>query len=782
MEARNQEEWKRLPMLPLRGICALPGMVVHFDVSRELSIKAIEKALAGNQEIFLTMQKDEQTEEPVMEDLYSMGVIGVVRQLVKLPDDLVRILVEVKERSWLEKIEPKEGILYAHVRLIEPPEDDLKDSMREAMIGVAKELLQRYIVYHGKINPTALKQLVKTKNLYEFLEILSLQLPMNLEQQQDFLNAFDAVSQYELLTKYLADDIEISKVKKNLQEKIKERVDKNQKEYMLREQLKYLRQELGEDEDLQTERDEFLEKTQQLLASEEIKEKIRKEIKRFQRLGVNSSEANVERTYIETLLELPWDKMTEDNLNIVHVKKILEQDHYGLEKVKERILDFLAVKQLFKESKKQEKKSNVLLCLVGPPGTGKTSIARSIARALNREYARICLGGVRDEAEIRGHRKTYIGAMPGRLARALQQTKCKNPLILLDEIDKMGNDIKGDPASALLEVLDAEQNTKFIDHYVELPMDLSQVMFICTANSAQTIPKPLLDRMEVIEVNSYTYNEKWHIAKDYLIEKQLKENGLNKSQLSISKKALEKIIVQYTKEAGVRNLERTIGKLCRKAVREILEENSTKIKVTDKNLKEYLGVEKYTLPKQKKEAQVGLVNGLAWTSVGGVTLQVEVNTMPGKEDILLTGQLGDVMKESARIALTLVRSLVEREAEMSDDYFEKHSVHIHVPEGATPKDGPSAGITMTTAIYSAVTGRAVRGDIAMTGEITLGGKVLPIGGLKEKMLAAKMAGMKTVLIPWENEKDLEEISDEIKEGLDIIPVKEIKEVMREALV
>lgn len=782
MEARNQEDWKRLPMLPLRGICALPGMVVHFDVSRELSIKAIEKALAGNQEIFLTMQKDEQTEEPALEDLYSMGVIGVVRQLVKLPEDLVRILVEVKERSWLERIEPEDGILYARVRLIEPPEDDLKDSMREAMIGVAKELLQRYLVYHGKINPTALKQLVKTKSLYEFLEILSLQLPMNLEQQQDFLNAFDAVSQYELLTKYLADDIEISKVKKNLQEKIKERVDKNQKEYMLREQLKYLRQELGEDEDFQAERDEFLEKTNELLASEEIKEKIRKEIKRFQRLGANSSEANVERTYIETLLDLPWDKKTEDNLDIVHVKKILDQDHYGLEKVKERILDFLAVKQLFKESQKQEKKSNVLLCLVGPPGTGKTSIARSIARALNREYARICLGGVRDEAEIRGHRKTYVGAMPGRLARALQQTKCKNPLILLDEIDKMGNDIKGDPASALLEVLDAEQNTKFIDHYVELPMDLSQVMFICTANSAQTIPKPLLDRMEVIEVNSYTYNEKWHIAKDYLIEKQLKENGLNKSQLSISKKALEKLIMQYTKEAGVRNLERTIGKLCRKAVREILEEHVAKVKVTDKNMKDYLGVEKYTIPKQKKTAQVGLVNGLAWTSVGGVTLQVEVNTMPGKEDMILTGQLGDVMKESARIALTLVRSIAEGEAEMPEDYFEKHSVHIHVPEGATPKDGPSAGVTMTTAIYSAVTGRAVRGDIAMTGEITLRGKVLPIGGLKEKMLAAKMAGMKTVLIPWENEKDLEEISQEIKEGLDIIPVKEIKEVIHEALV
>lgn len=782
MEARNQEEWKRLPILPLRGICALPGMVVHFDVSREMSIKAIEKALAGNQEIFLTMQKEEQTEEPQLEELYGMGTIGVVRQLIKLPDDLVRILVEVKKRSWLKKLEEEEGIRYACVRVIEPPEDDLKDSMREAMIGVAKELLQRYLVYHGKINPTALKQLVKTKDLYQFLEILSLQLPMTIEQQQEFLDAYDAISQYELLTKFLADDIEVSKVKRNLQEKIKERVDKNQRDYVLREQLRYLRQELGEDDDIQTEKDEFLEKVENLQASEEVKEKIRKEIKRFQRLGGNSSEANVERTYIETLLEMPWDKKTEDNLDIVHVKKILEKDHYGLEKVKERILDFLAVKQLVSRLGEQEQKSNVLLCLVGPPGTGKTSIARSIARALNREYARICLGGVRDEAEIRGHRKTYIGAMPGRLARALQQTKCKNPLILLDEIDKMGNDIKGDPASALLEVLDGEQNTKFIDHYVEIPMDLSQVMFICTANSAQTIPKPLLDRMEVIEVNSYTYNEKWHIAKDYLVEKQLKENGLNKSQFSISKKALEKLIMQYTKEAGVRNLERTIGKLCRKAVREILEEKTTKVKVTDKNLRTYLGVEKYNLPKQKKAAQIGVVTGLAWTSVGGVTLQVEVNTMPGKGDMILTGQLGDVMKESAQIALTLVRSMTEKEQAVAADYFEKHSVHIHVPEGATPKDGPSAGVTMTTAIYSAVTKKAVRGDIAMTGEITLRGKVLPIGGLKEKMLAAKMAGMKTVLIPWENEKDLEEISEEIKEGLEIIPVKEMKEVIQEALV
>ncbi len=781
--SENNVTVKSVPALALRGICVLPGMVVHFDVSRKRSIRALEQAMTGNQEIFLVVQKDENEDEPQIDDLFQMGVLAEVKQIVRMPDKIVRVLVSVRCRAWMLDMTEWEGSLQAKVREVMPPIDDLEDRMRRAMIDVANELYQRYLKYHSKVNKGALRRMTETNNLYEYLEGLSVQLPLTWEQQQEFLEAYDGITQYEMLTKFMSDQIEKQKLRKSLMDKAKAQVEKNQREYIIKEQMRFLKAELGEENDPTEDGDEFLEKVQDLQANDEVKEKITKSIKRFKMLPGSSSEANVERTYIETLLELPWDKVIPDNLDAIRAERILNEDHYGLEKVKERIVEFLAVKQFLEKTGKEEQKSGTILCLVGPPGTGKTSIVKSIAKSMERKYVRICLGGVRDEAEIRGHRKTYVGAMPGRIVNAMKQAECANPVILLDEIDKMANDVKGDPASALLEVLDGEQNNRFVDHYVEVPMDLSKVMFIATANSLQTIPKPLLDRMEVIEVSSYTFVEKYHIAKDYLVKKQMEQHGLDKKQFSIQKKALEKVILNYTKEAGVRTLERTIGKLCRKATKQLLsDENQTKVVVTDKNLKEYLGVEKYRQDKTGKKAEVGVVHGLAWTSVGGVTLDVEVNTMHGKGELILTGKLGDVMKESARISLTLVRSLLEKNKNIAKDYFAEHAVHIHSPEGAVPKDGPSAGVTMTTAIYSAVTGIAVRQDVAMTGEVTLRGKVLAIGGLKEKILAAKTAGIKTVIIPQENEKDLEEIPAEITDGLEIIPVKQVKEVLEIALV
>ena len=606
------------------------------------------------------------------------------------------------------------------------------------------------------------------------MDLVAANVPFSWEDAQELLEEEDLTSRYELLIYKLVKEIQILNVKEEIQIKVKERVDKNQREYILREELKLIREELGDDTML-SDADEFQQAADALEAPEEVKEKLNKEIKRFRNTMNSPAETGVIRTYIETLLEMPWDKMCEEHKDIAYASQVLEEDHYGLEKVKERVLEFLAVRALTKKG------DTPILCLVGPPGTGKTSIARSLARALKKPYVRISLGGVRDEAEIRGHRRTYVGAMPGRIANGLKAAGVKNPLMLLDEIDKVSNDYKGDTFSALLEVLDSEQNCKFRDHYLEVPIDLSEVLFITTANTLQTIPRPLLDRMEVIEVSSYTENEKMHIAMEHLIPKQLDKHGLTADQLTISKKALWKMARNYTKEAGVRQLERKIGDICRKTAKEILEGKKKAVHITERNLASYLGKELFIYQMANESDEVGIVRGLAWTSVGGDTLQIEVNVMPGEGEILLTGQMGDVMKESARTGISYIRS-VSKKHRIAEDFFKEHDVHIHIPEGAVPKDGPSAGITMATAMFSAITGRKVRSDVAMTGEITLRGRVLPIGGLKEKLLAAKSAGIKTVLVPKENEPDVEEISSEITRGLEIVFVSQMEEVLKLALV
>ena len=763
-----------MPTVALRGMTILPGMVQHFDVSRKKSIAAVEKAMLGDQKLFLVSQKRPEIPEPELDDLYQIGTVAVVKQLVKLPSKSVRVLVEGLDKAELLCFDTEEPYLMGEISLLGEEEEDTEPLAREAMLRILKDKLEEYGTVNQRVAKEILPSLLLISDLKEMLKQIPVQMPWDYTVCQAILECTTMSGKYEAVLQTLMTEMEVYRIKKEFQEKVKADIDQNQKEYILREQMKIIRQELGEDNPL-SDADEYQKKTEELKADKEVKEKLLKEIGRFRTMPAGSQEANVLRTYIETLLELPWKKVSKDNEDIRHAEKILNEDHYGLEKVKERILEYLAVRSLTKKG------TSPIICLVGPPGTGKTSIARSVAKALNKKYVRISLGGVRDEAEIRGHRKTYVGAMPGRLVDGLRQAGVANPLMLLDEIDKVSSDYKGDTSSALLEVLDGEQNVKFRDHYVEVPVDLSHVLFIATANTTQTIPGPLLDRMELIEVNSYTENEKFHISKDYLVGKQVERNGLTPQQIVFSDKCLEKIIHNYTREAGVRNLERRIGDVCRKAARKYLEKKQGPIRINEGNLEKYLGKERVSFEDANEEDEVGIVRGLAWTSVGGDTLQIEVNVMPGKGNLLMTGQMGDVMKESAQIALTFVRSICP-DYKVADDYFEKHDLHIHIPEGAVPKDGPSAGITMATAMLSAVTGQKVKAEVAMTGEITLRGRVLPIGGLKEKILAARMAHMKKVLVPDKNRPDMAELSREITKGLEIVYVKTMDEVIKEAFV
>lgn len=767
-------ETRSLPMVALRGLTIMPEMIVHFDVSRERSIAAIQQAMVEEQEIFLVAQKSIETENPGQDDVYETGTVASVKQLIKLSKKVVRVLVEGKNRAVLKKIEETDPYLRAEVEVLEEQEITIPDDLNaEAMMRGLKEIITEYAAKNGKISKESVAEILDITDLKRLVNEVAANIPLKYKDQQELLEELDFWSRYEKLSLKLVNEMQIMEIKEELQRKVKNKVDKHQKEYLLREQLKVIREELGEDTTF-SDADEFEEACSKLDAPEEVKEKLHKEIGRFKNTIGSQAENGVIRTYIETILEMPWNKRAEDNTDINYAKEVLEADHYGLEQVKERILEFLAVRIL------TQKGESPILCLVGPPGTGKTSIAKSLARSLKKPFVRISLGGVRDEAEIRGHRKTYVGAMPGRIANGIRTAGVKNPVLLLDEIDKVSTDYKGDTFSALLEVLDSEQNSKFRDHYLEVPLDLSEVTFITTANTLQTIPRPLLDRMEIIEITSYTENEKLHIAMEHLIPKQLEKHGITNEQLSFSKKAIWKIAHNYTKEAGVRQLEREIGNICRKAAKELLTTEKEKITVTDRNLHKFLGKEKYSYQMANAAPEVGIVRGLAWTSVGGDTLQIEVNVMPGKGEIMLTGQLGDVMKESARAGISYIRSVSKKYA-IAEDFFEKHDIHVHIPEGAVPKDGPSAGITMATAMLSAVTGKKVRADLAMTGEITLRGRVLPIGGLKEKLLAAKNAGIQTVLIPKENTADVEELSSEITKGLEIIPVETMEEVLKKAL-
>ena len=765
----------KMPAVALRGMVILPGMVAHFDVSRAKSIKAVEEAMMDEQKIFLVAQKDVEQENPDIEDLFKIGIIAEVKQVIKLQNNIVRILVEGKERAELSAfLENPDYLLAEIIRFDEEVDDGLPEEAKEAMLRSIQETFGKYVVVNPKMGKELQRQLSEITDLEKLMNQLANSLPVHFEEKQKILDAVSMTERYEVLMALLLKEIEIIAIKNDFQAKVKAHVDKNQKEYLLREQMKVIREELGED-NTESDADHFMDALGKIKADKEVKEKIKKEIDRFKNISSSSSESAVARGYIETLLELPWNKTSRDNKDLKNAEQILNADHYGLEKVKERMLEFLAVRNL------TSKGESPIICLVGPPGTGKTSIARSVAKALDKKYVRISLGGVRDEAEIRGHRRTYVGAMPGRIANGLRSAGVKNPLMLLDEIDKMSSDYKGDTASALLEVLDAEQNKKFRDHYVEIPIDLSEVLFIATANSVQDIPRPLLDRMELIEVTSYTENEKLHIAKEHLLTKQMERNGIRPEQLAITDKAMAKIISGYTREAGVRNLERKLGEICRKAARPLYEGEKEKIKVTEQNLEKFLGKEKYSFDKKNDTDEVGIVRGLAWTSVGGDTLEIEVNIMPGKGEFQLTGQLGDVMKESAQAGISYIRSVSE-EYHIPKKFFQENDIHIHIPEGAVPKDGPSAGITMATAMLSAITKTPVRADVAMTGEITLRGRVLPIGGLKEKTLAAKNAGIKTICVPKKNEKDIDEISPEIKKGLEIVLVEQMKDVLDVAFV
>ena len=762
-----------MPAVALRGLTILPGMIAHFDISRERSLRAVEEAMEQDQKIYLVTQRNVDSEDPTQEDLYQMGIVADIKQVVRLQNDVVRILVDGISRAALLGFTGNEKYLEAEICYCDSNADSLPEDLREAMLLGVREAFHRYAAVVGKISKELIRQIDQYEDLEKLIDYVTNNLPVSYELKQQVLEAEDINDRYQVIVSLLLSQVEVISIKNELQKKVKVRVDKHQKEYVLREQLGVIREELGENAD--SEADEYEKKLSELDAPDYVKEKTKKEIKRFRNMSSSSSESTVERGYIETVLELPWNRMSVDNKDLDHAAQVLDDDHYGLKDVKERILEFLAVRNL------TSKGESPIICLVGPPGTGKTSIAHSIASALEKKYVRISLGGVRDEAEIRGHRKTYIGAMPGRIVNGLRQAGVSNPLMLLDEIDKVSSDYKGDTSAALLEVLDSEQNCKFRDHYIEMPVDLSEVLFIATANEVSGIPKPLLDRMELIEVSSYTENEKFHIAKEHLVEKQKSKNGIKKEQLTITDSALKDIIRLYTREAGVRSLERTIGKLCRKAAREIFKDSEAAVKVTKTNLKTYLGNPKYSPEKKNDHAEVGIVRGLAWTSVGGVTLEVEVNVLPGKGELVLTGKLGDVMKESAQAALSYVRSISEGYG-IEAEFYTKHDIHIHIPEGAVPKDGPSAGITMATAMLSAITDRAVRADVAMTGEITLRGRVLPIGGLKEKLLAAKVIGIKTVCIPKDNEKDLEEISKEITDGMEIVPVERFSQVEKIAFV
>ncbi len=764
-----------VPVVALRGMAVLPGMLIHFDVNRTISIGAIESAMENDQQVLLVAQKDAEIENPEKEDLYTTGTIALIKQMIKLPGNVLRVLVSGVERARLENILEEKPYLIGEVSTnINDSDSELTEAHKKALLKGIKDILEVYSIENPKIGKEVMKQLLKTTKLEQLVDQIGINIPLELEEKQSIIEAMDIADRCEKIMVILTNEIDILRIKKEFQSKVKEKVDKNQKDYILREQLKVIRDELGETNTL-TEAEQYQEATSALIAKDEVKEKISKEIERFKNLSGNSSESAVLRGYIETLLSLPWDKTSTDSKDLIKAEKILDEEHYGLFKVKERILEFLAVRAL------TDKGTSPIICLVGPPGTGKTSIARSVAKALNKEYVRISLGGVRDEAEIRGHRRTYVGALPGRITSGLKSAKVKNPLMLLDEIDKVSSDYKGDTSAALLEVLDSEQNSKFVDHYIEIPVDLSEVLFIATANSLQTIPRPLLDRMEIIEVTSYTENEKMHIGKKHLIPKVMKKNGIKSKELTISDKALHKMITGYTKEAGVRNLERKIGEICRKAARELVTNEKEKVRINEKNIEKYLGNPKYSYKKANEKDEIGIVRGLAWTSVGGDTLQIEVNVMPGKGKFELTGQLGDVMKESAKAGISYIRSISSK-YEIAFDYFDKHDIHIHIPDGAVPKDGPSAGITMATAMLSAIIGKKIRHDVAMTGEITLRGRVLPIGGLKEKILAAKTANITTVLVPSLNKKDVEEISEEILDGVTVTFVETMEDVIAHAMV
>ncbi|MBD8925007.1 MAG: endopeptidase La [[Eubacterium] rectale] len=760
-----------MPAIALRGMSIMPGMIAHFDISRDRSLKAVEESMQADQKIFLVTQRDVDVEEPMQSDLYEMGIVAEIKQVVKLQNDVVRILIDGKSRAKLVGFTRCEDFLEAEICTYNTDLEGVPSDVREAMLVGVRESFEKYAAVVGKVNKELFRQIEKYDDIEKLIDFVTNNLPVSYAQKQKVLETEDICDRYEVIVAILLKQINVAQIKNDFQQKVKKKVDKHQREYLLREQMSVIREELGENAD--SEADEFLKKTESLNAPEEVRQKLKKEIERYRNLSGSSSESVVARGYIETLLELPWNDMSTDNTDLDRAEKILNNDHYGLSDVKERVLEFLSVRNL------TNKGESPIICLVGPPGTGKTSIARSIAAALEKKYVRICLGGVRDEAEIRGHRKTYVGAMPGRIINALKTAGTANPLILLDEIDKVSSDYKGDTSAALLEVLDSEQNSRFRDHYVELPVDLSEVLFIATANSVSDIPKPLLDRMELIEVSSYTENEKFHIAKEHLVEKQKEKNGLKKDQLTITDSALRDVIRYYTREAGVRGLERTIGKICRKVARQIYQKNEESIKIKKNNIKDYLGNVKYMPEKRSDKADIGIVRGLAWTSVGGVTLEVEVNVLPGKGELALTGKMGDVMKESAQAGFSYIRSISDK-YDIKPEFYKEHDIHIHIPEGAVPKDGPSAGITMATAMLSAITKKPVRADIAMTGEITLRGRVLPIGGLKEKLLAAKNIGIKTVCIPKDNEKDLEEISNEITDGMEIIPVDRFEQVEKQA--
>ena len=763
-----------LPAIALRGTTILPGMIVHFDVSRERSVKAIEAAMLHDQKIFLVTQIDPEVESPDLAGVYHVGTIAYIKQVVKLPQNLLRVLVEGTGRATLVKFEQEFPFIRSEITPVDEEDMQMPEPVMEAMHRSLKELFHRYCMENGKVSKELVAQILNIDNVEELVEQIAVNIPLSYQNKQKILEALTLEERYEVLGAILGNEIEIMQIGRDLQKKVKARIDKNQREYILREQLKLIREELGED-NTADDAEEFKKKLQELQAGDEVKEKISKEIERFKNTNSNVSENAVLRGYIETMLALPWEKKSTDSDDLKEAWKVLQEGHYGLKDVKERVMEFLSVRKLTHKGK------SPILCLVGPPGTGKTSIARSIAEAMHKKYVRICLGGVRDEAEIRGHRKTYVGAMPGRITAALQQAGVSNPLMLLDEIDKTSSDYKGDTSAALLEVLDPEQNSRFMDHYIEVPQDLSEVLFIATANDVQGIPRPLLDRMELIEIAGYTENEKEHIAKEHLIPKQMEENGIEKGKLTIQSAALKKIINNYTKEAGVRNLERTIGQICRKTARLIMEEDKKKVTVTSKNLSDFLGKEHFNYLMANKKDEIGISRGLAWTQVGGDTLQIEVNVMPGKGELMLTGQLGDVMKESAQAGITYIRSIAS-DYKVEPEFFQENDIHVHIPEGAVPKDGPSAGITMATAILSAIIKKPVRADLAMTGEITLRGRVLPIGGLKEKLLAAKYAKIKEVLVPAENKPDIQELDKEITDGLTITFVSSMKEVLNRALV
>lgn len=777
------------PLMALRDVVALPGVTAYIEVAKAETVSAMEAAMNDDQMVFTVAKKDAENSDVNMDNLFEVGTVAKVKQIARMPDKYVRVVLEGGKRAHLLALETVDaGYIMATVQVDEDEEDvwdnvqilsnhgePTKQLKRVAMIRQIKQLFREYAERQGKMGQQLQDIVSESIDLDQIIYMITANLPIHYHLKQSIIEHDQIEDRFTELMIVLERELGILRLQGEITEMVKQQVEDNQKDYYLREQIKAIHKELGED-DAESEADKFERKLEKLKAPAKVKKKIKEEIGRYKRISSNNSESAVIRGYLETLLAMPWKKASQDNTDVEHAKEILDADHYGLEKVKERILEYLAVKKLNKEG------TGTILCLVGPPGTGKTSIAKSVAKAIGRKYVRICLGGVRDEAELRGHRRTYVGAMPGRVIAAVKNAKVKNPLILFDEIDKMVSDGRGDPAAALLEILDPEQNKHFSDHYLELPFDLSKAFFICTANGTDTISRPLLDRMEVIELPGYTENEKFHIAKEHLWAKQLKQNGITRSQLTITDKALRTMILRYTREAGVRGLERKIASVCRKAAKAVAqadEGTKTKLRISDRNIKEYLGKPVYKPNAANEKPEVGIVRGLAWTSVGGETLEIEVVVLNGTGKLELTGKLGDVMKESARIALTYVRFLVQDEVD--EDYFEKHDIHIHVPEGATPKDGPSAGITMTTAIYSAVTGKPVRADIAMTGEVTLRGRVLPIGGLKEKLLAAKQAGIKEVLVPKENSRDVDEMETEILEGIILQYVHCVEDVLKEAL-